>query len=114
LGCSYRIRGEFASYIWRRGNRRRPKSIVAIRNSKDEIATGVSSGLELRGELLEAVLCGTELDEILESNFGVRPGRDGNGFYGLATNDLVTRQAAYEQAITFALASYLHPEFYTG
>ena len=35
-----------------------------------------------------------------------------NGYNGLATNDLVTRQQAYVQGDLFALAQFLHPELY--
>ncbi len=86
---------------------------VAISNSDGKIATGLSSGIELQGSILKAITDGVELNKVLENDFGIQSAGNNNGFYGLATNDLVTRQAAYEQGVTFALASFLHPEFYS-
>jgi inosine/xanthosine triphosphatase len=85
---------------------------VAIKHTKGELATGLSAGVELQGELLQAILDGQELNEVIEMKFGSKLIGDRNGFYGMATNDLATRQAAYEQGIVFALARFLHPEFY--
>ena len=87
---------------------------VAIGNALGQIATGLSAGVELRGAILDAIINGEELDHVLEEKFDIHAAGNANGFYGLATNDLVTRQAAYEQGITFALAQFLHPEFYKG
>jgi len=86
---------------------------VSISDSNGKIATGLSAGIELQGKILDAITDGIELNVVLENDFGIKSAGDSNGFYGLATNDLVTRQAAYEQGITFALASFLHPEFYS-
>ena len=86
---------------------------IAINDSSGKIATGLSAGIELRGKILDAITDGIELNEVLENDFGIQFAGDSNGFYGLATNDLTTRQAAYEQGVTFALASFLHPEFYS-
>lgn len=85
---------------------------IAISNAGGKVATGLSSGIELQGKILQSVLDGVELNEVLEDDFGIQSAGNNNGYYGLATNDLVTRQAAYEQGVTFALAPFLHPEFY--
>lgn len=85
---------------------------VAMSNSEGKITTGLSSGVELQGGVLNAVIDGVELNNVLENDFGISSAGNNAGFYGLATNDLVTRQAAYEQGVTFALAPFLHPEFY--
>lgn len=86
--------------------------VIAVIHSSGVVSTGVSAGIEVRGAILEAIESGTELSDVIEQKFGIESIGATNGFYGLATNDLVTRQAAYEQAITFALAPFLHPELY--
>lgn len=85
---------------------------IAVRHSSGKISTGLSAGMELGGKILKAVLGGEELSEILKNCYGIESAGNRNGFFGLGTNDLVTRQSAYEQGITFALAPFLHPEFY--
>ncbi len=86
---------------------------VAIRNSQGQTTTGLSAGIELRGKVLEAIVNGIELNDVLKNDYGFEAAGSNSGFYGIATNDIVTRQDAYEQGITFALAPFLHPEFYS-
>lgn len=74
----------------------------------------VPTDMELKGKILEAITGGTELNIVLERDFGIKSAGSKNGLYGLATNDLVTREAAYVQGLAFALAAFLHPEYYTS
>lgn len=85
---------------------------VVVMDAHGAVATGTSAGIEVRGALLQALQDGVELSSAVENKFGVMAVGKTNGFYGLATSDLVTRQTAYEQAVTFALAPFLHPELY--
>jgi len=85
---------------------------VAIANSAGKIATGLSAGIEMKGDILEAILSGTELNEVLDNIYGIGKIGNKNGFYGLATDDLVTRKQAYEQGVHFALAQFKHSELY--
>ena len=86
---------------------------VAIGNSDGKVATGLSAGIEMKGELLRAILDGTELSEVLDKIHGVGRIGDTNGFLGLATDDVVTRQQAYEQGIQLAIAQFKKPELFT-
>lgn len=85
---------------------------VAISNSEGSVATGLSAGIELQGTILKAVQEGIELNDVLEDIYGTKGVGNANGYNGLATNDLVTRQQAYVQGVLFALAQFLHPELY--
>jgi inosine/xanthosine triphosphatase len=96
---------EGAGRVWEVG-------VVAVVNARGDVSTGISAGIEMRGVVLDAVRNGIELSDVIKQRFGIDAVGVANGFYGLATNDHVTRQAAYEQAVAFALAPYIHPEFY--
>lgn len=85
---------------------------VTISDANGKIATGLSSGIEVQGKMLREIHGGVAMGEILARDFGIESAGNKNGFYGLATDDLVTRQQAYEQGIAFALAQFLHPEYY--
>lgn len=85
---------------------------VVIRSAEGRVASGLSSGIELRGNILKAIVEGVELNDVLEKDFGLNAAGSRNGFYGFATNDSVTRQEAYEQGVKVALAQFVHPEFY--
>ncbi len=86
---------------------------VAIVNAKGETYTGISAGIELRGEFLKAIRSGKELNDVLSENCNIDNAGGTNGFYGLATDDLVTREQAYVQAVVFALAPFKHPEYFS-
>lgn len=86
---------------------------VVIEDSKGEIHTGLSSGIEMQGKLLNAIRAGKELSLALEDTFGLKDIGKANGFYGLTTDDHVTRADALHQAIIFALAPFKHPEYFT-
>lgn len=85
---------------------------VAIANEKGDIATGLSSGIALKGAILDSIIDGRELNDVLQGSFGIKSAGNNNGFSGLATNNMVTREASYEQGIKSALAQFLHPEYY--
>jgi inosine/xanthosine triphosphatase len=98
--------------LFRLGNRAWEIGWISIRTKNGETSTGLSSGIELRGKILKEVLSGSELSKVLEDEFDIESQGTKTGFYGLATDDRVTRQTAYEQGITFALAPLLHPELF--
>lgn len=86
---------------------------VAVSDALGKTSTGLSPAIEIRGAMLEAILSGTELNDVIEAKLGIHKIGNKTGYLGLATNDLVTRQASYEQGIILALAAFLHPELYT-
>ena len=86
--------------------------LIAVSNAEGETYTGVSAGVELRGILLVAAHEGRELNESLHEHFELKDIGKANGFYGLVSNDVVTREDAYIQAIIFALAPFNHPEYF--
>ncbi len=85
---------------------------IVIANTVGKVATALSAGIEIKGEILRNILNGTELSEVLDNMYGVGKIGDTNGFYGLATDDLVTRTQAYEQGLHFAIAQFKHAELY--
>jgi inosine/xanthosine triphosphatase len=85
---------------------------VAVENSKGQVFTGVSAGIEVRGKVLEAIRGGRELNDVLREDFDIENAGGTNGFYGIATDDVITRQEGYEQAIIFALAPFKHPQYF--
>ena len=85
---------------------------IAIRNYDGRVATGLSAGIEITGRILEAIRQGQELNDVLDDMYGIGKIGNSNGFYGLATDDLVVRQQAYEQGLHFALAQFKHPELF--
>jgi len=85
---------------------------VAIKNNIGQTHIGLSAGIELSGKLLEAVKNGHELSRVLHENHGLKDVGKANGFYGLTTDDLITRVDAYADAVVFALAPFLKQDYF--
>lgn len=85
---------------------------IAIQNANNEVHTAPSAGVEIGGQVLDAILGGQELNDVLRDQFGIDNAGKSNGYYGIVTDDLVTRERGYVDAIIFALAPFQHPEFY--
>ena len=82
---------------------------IAISNSDGKIATGLSSGIELQGSILRAVTDGIELNKVLESEYGIQSAGSSNGFYGLATNDLVYEASVIRARRNICLGFFFAP-----
>lgn len=85
---------------------------VAVENSKGEVFTAPSAGIEVRGKVLEAIREGEELGKVLHDQFNIKDAGKRNGYYGLVTDDVIDRQVGYETAIIFAAAAFKHPEYF--
>lgn len=98
--------------LLRVGDRAWEHSWVVVEDRKGRTGTGVSAGLELKGKLLAAILGGQELGEAFAEQHGAREVGNKNGLYGMSTNDAVTRESATREAVIFALAPFVHPEYF--
>ncbi len=85
---------------------------VAVQDANDVIHTAPSAGVEIGGKVLDAILGGQELNDVLKDQFGINNAGKTNGYYGVVTDDVVNREQGYRDAIIFALAPFQHPEFY--
>ena len=73
---------------------------------------GASARLQLPPCVAAEVRKGRELSDIMDELTGTPNIKHKNGAIGVFTDDLVTRQLSYEHAISYALARFLHPEWY--
>ncbi len=87
-------------------------SCVVLENKKGEQGLGTSSGVQIRGKLLDAILAGAELSDAFKSYYGIEHIGSANGFSGMVSNDLVTRESTYYDAVAHALGPFLHPEYF--
>lgn len=87
-------------------------SWVAVEDKKGQLYTAISAGLEMRGKLLQAILNGQELGKAFAEQHGTENVGNKMGAYGHVTNNLVTRESATTDAVIFALAGFIHPEYF--
>jgi inosine/xanthosine triphosphatase len=93
------------SHVWEIG-------WVAIRSKNGQMATGLSSGVEMKGKLLELIKNGTELSQAIVETYNIESPSKTNGFYGLVTDDRITRESSYKEGVIFALSQFAHPEYF--
>jgi inosine/xanthosine triphosphatase len=76
-------------------------------------AIGRSSNLPLPPSLYNALLQGKELGDVMDNAFNTTNIKQQGGAIGLLTNHHATRESTYTQALTLAMAPFLHPALYS-
>lgn len=85
---------------------------VAVVDRQGRQGLGSAGRLVLPPTLAEAIKAGEELGPAMDRLSGLRDTRLGAGAVGVLTRDLIRRQEAFQAAVAYALAPFLHPEWY--
>lgn len=85
---------------------------VAIVDRKGRLGLGSAGRIQLPPVLAEAILRGQELGPAMDQLSGLIDTRRGPGAVGILTNALVKREEAFSVGTAYALARFLHPEWY--
>lgn len=80
--------------------------------SADTVSVGRSAILPLPQQIFDALKQGEELGTVMDRLFDTTNIKQKGGAIGLLTNGLETRGSAYQQAMTLAMARFLHPALY--
>ena len=86
-------------------------AFVVIANS-EQFSVGRSSNLPLPPPFFKALLAGKELGDVMDEAFNTVNIKQQGGAIGLLTNHNATRESTYIQALTLAMAPFLHPTLY--
>ncbi|MGO2478881.1 MAG: inosine/xanthosine triphosphatase [Pseudoalteromonas sp.] len=73
---------------------------------------GRSSNLPLPSALYNSLIEGKELGDVMDTAFSTTNIKQQGGAIGLLTNHQATRESTYIQALTLAMAPFLHPTLY--
>ena len=84
---------------------------VVIDDTSNQVV-GRSSNLPLPNILYNALLKGEELGDVMDSAFKTINIKQKGGAIGLLTNNHATRESTYIQALTLAMAPFLHSNLY--
>ena len=85
---------------------------VVIDNALNQVV-GRSSNLPLPQVLYNALLNGEELGDVMDKAFNTTNAKQKGGAIGLLTNNHATRESTYTQALTLAMAPFLHVDLYS-
>ncbi len=73
-------------------------------------SVGRSANLPIPESVFQALCAGDELGPLMDRLFNTQNIKQKGGAIGLLTNGAQTRSSAYEQALTLAMAPFLHPD----
>jgi inosine/xanthosine triphosphatase len=76
------------------------------------VGVGGNSCVQLPHQVAERLRSGSELGEAMDSLVNEHNTRQRNGAIGILTDNLETRQSAYETLLRLALAPFQHPAWY--
>lgn len=80
--------------------------------SKDS-SLGGGGRLQLPESIAGRIRNGEELGPVMDEVTGRSGVKESEGAIGVFTNGIISRKEAYRNAVVFALAKYLNPEFYS-
>lgn len=85
---------------------------VAVVDREGAIGLGSSGRFLLPAVVAQAVRQGAELGPLMDQLTGEENTKHKQGAVGILTNNLITRSAALETAVIFALTRFINPEYY--
>lgn len=85
---------------------------VAIVDRRGRLGLGSAGRIQLPPALVTALQAGQELGPAMDALSGMTDTRRGPGAVGILTNELVKREDAFRVGTAYALARFLHPEWY--
>lgn len=85
--------------------------VVAI-NKNGEVGLGGGGKLLLPEKIASEVRKGKELGPAVDKFVGGHNIKQKQGAVGVLTNDLVSRTAAFERCVIYALAKFINPKYY--
>lgn len=86
--------------------------VVVIDDAGADEGLGASPKIMLPDKFYELLQTGATLNDACEKFLGVKNVGESIGYFGLMTNSAVTRQRAYVDAVSFALARFVHPKLF--
>lgn len=86
--------------------------VIVDREGREGLSSSMIRPVPLTS--LELVLQGVELGHANDQVFGRHNSKQGTGLIGLLTNDVLTRQGVFRDAVISALARFLHPDHFDG
>jgi inosine/xanthosine triphosphatase len=85
---------------------------IIVCDREGTIGISTSIWMHTPAKMMKYIKKGLELGHVDDLFFKQTNSKQLNGHFGLMTNDIITRSHAYRDAVTSALARFIHPEIY--
>jgi len=84
------------------------RSWMAVTDRSGRFGVGASASVAVPERMMELVHAGKDMKEVCEILYGIRDIGKKAGYFGLLTNDLITRTSGYKDGVIMALAAFNH------
>lgn len=85
---------------------------VVVVSRAGDIGIGSSARIITPPKMMEKILAGKELGDVIDDFFETSNARQLNGHFGLMTNNAITRTSGYVDGVIMALVRFLHPQLF--
>jgi inosine/xanthosine triphosphatase len=85
---------------------------IVILDRHGHIGIASSARMHTPPQVMKLIHEGVELGQAMDQLFNLSNSKHAQGHFGLMTNNLVTREKGYLDAVIFALASFIHPNIF--
>lgn len=85
---------------------------IVIIDKKGKEGIGSSISMELPEKVMLHIRNGIELGKATDAIFHTVNAKHSQGYFGLMTDDAITRDRAYSDAVLSALSRFIHPEVF--
>lgn len=86
--------------------------LAVVIDKKGKLSIGSSPRLPLPQKIIKEIKKGKELGEIIDRLANKKNTKQKQGAFGFLTNNIITRQYAYQQALICALSPWIKKELY--
>lgn len=86
--------------------------ITVLKKDSSVVGVGTSSRFQLSEKIMNRILEGEELADIMDDLSGMRDVRSNAGAMGLLTNGLINRDVAYLHGIIYAFSPFISDQKY--
>jgi inosine/xanthosine triphosphatase len=85
---------------------------IVVINKKGEKGIGSTIHIQMPDSVMKHIHNGMELGHVDDLIFGQTNSKQGDGHFGLRTDNIITRKDGYRDGVIIALSRFLHPEIF--
>jgi inosine/xanthosine triphosphatase len=85
---------------------------IVVKRRDGEEGIGSSIRMHTPHKMIKMIDQGLELGEIIDQIFEVQNAKQGDGHFGLMSNNVITRTSGYTDGVVAALVAFLHPNLF--
>jgi len=85
---------------------------IVVIDEKERVGIGSSARIQTPAKMMEHIHKGMELGHVNDLFFKQENTKHGAGYFGLMTNNAITRQSGYRDGVIMALSRFIQPQLF--